>query len=490
MNIKEFFRHHNIINNPFAEDESQNDTIFRDHCSKSFFHPAWDKVYGNPIDPSTAIIFGSKGSGKTAIRLQLEECSWNHNQLHPTKRVFVIKYYEFNGFLAQLQERLGENFPKEPEKILEQIEIQDHIDSILIQGVTDLVNQILQQTKNNNIKQLKLDSSTINSLDQNQRKDLLLLATIYDQAEEGEPCFRWKKLRQRLKVFNWGGWLDQFWDYLSLFIISIGFLFLLYIILISFVTFIYLIIVGYCYYSKRISFYKTLSTQLWNNCRVRRQNISDLSSLLREQSRSFWKSSVMPRSRQAVTRYELLDKFQNILKSLNYSGIFVLVDRIDEPELVNGKSEAMRLLLFPLLNNKLLRHPGIGFKLLLPEELEKLVYREFNNSEDRMRLDKQNVIFKFDWTGETLFDLMAERMKACSQPEQWPLPLDLFDPKINVEQLVSALAALRTPRNLFKFLYDLISEHCKKHTNNKPEYRISAETFEYVKGLNASRLIK
>ena len=148
------------------------------------------------------------------------------------------------------------------------------------------------------------------------------------------------------------------------------------------------------------------------------------------------------------------------------------------------------MLLFPLLNNKLLRHPRIGFKLLLPNELESYVYSEFNNLGDRMRIDKQNVIFKFDWTGQTLFDLMAERMKACAQSEQCPQPLDLFDPKINVEQLVSALAELRTPRTLFKFLYELISEHCKKHINNMPEYRISAETFEYVRGLNISRLIK
>ena len=27
-------------------------------------HPAWDKFFGSPADPSTALVFGEKGSGK------------------------------------------------------------------------------------------------------------------------------------------------------------------------------------------------------------------------------------------------------------------------------------------------------------------------------------------------------------------------------------------------------------------------------------------
>ena len=64
-----------------------------------------------------------------------------------------------------------------------------------------------------------------------------------------------------------------------------------------------------------------------------------------------------------------LAKLQNVLRTLGFSGIVVLVDRVDEPYLINGSAELMRALVWPLLDNKLLKHPGIGFKLLLPSEL-------------------------------------------------------------------------------------------------------------------------
>ena len=54
----------------------------------------------------------------------------------------------------------------------------------------------------------------------------------------------------------------------------------------------------------------------------------------------------------------------------------VLVDRVDEPHFVNGSVERMRGLLWPLLDNKFLKHPGLGFKLLLPIELSYFIDRE------------------------------------------------------------------------------------------------------------------
>ena len=39
--------------------------------------------------------------------------------------------------------------------------------------------------------------------------------------------------------------------------------------------------------------------------------------------------------------------------------------RVDEPHLINGSVEQMRAMLWPMLDNKFLKHPGLGFKLLL-----------------------------------------------------------------------------------------------------------------------------
>src|SRR5690606_17234228 len=143
MNIQSFLEHHGILRNPFAEEDAQTDPVFKDHCISSAYHPVWDKVYGDPSEPSTAIVFGPKGSGKTAMRLQIDRHLTRYNQEHPRRRVFIIRYDDFNPFLDHFCERLGAFRSKKPEKVLDAWRLWDHMDSILCLGVTDLVNQTL-----------------------------------------------------------------------------------------------------------------------------------------------------------------------------------------------------------------------------------------------------------------------------------------------------------------------------------------------------------
>ena len=62
MKIEQLLAHHGIQSNPFADEDAQTDTIFKDHCIATTYHPSWDKIYGNPAEPSTSIVFGEKGS--------------------------------------------------------------------------------------------------------------------------------------------------------------------------------------------------------------------------------------------------------------------------------------------------------------------------------------------------------------------------------------------------------------------------------------------
>ena len=70
MKLEHFLRHHGINGNPFSEEDAQTDTVFKRLCLATIHHPAWNKFFGSPADPSTALVFGEKGSGKTALRLQ------------------------------------------------------------------------------------------------------------------------------------------------------------------------------------------------------------------------------------------------------------------------------------------------------------------------------------------------------------------------------------------------------------------------------------
>jgi hypothetical protein len=159
------------------------------------------------------------------------------------------------------------------------------------------------------------------------------------------------------------------------------------------------------------------------------------------------------------------------------------VDRVDEPHLVNGSAERMRDLLWPMFDNKFLKHPGIGFKLLLPIELSHYIDREDREFYQRARLDKQNLIPSLEWTGEALYDLATSRIKACAAPGQSPNLTDLFEPSISQRRIIDAFRGLRVPRHLFKFFYRLLVAHCNAYTDEAPSWKISPERFESVLAL-------
>ncbi|MCA9062539.1 MAG: hypothetical protein KDA96_05755, partial [Planctomycetaceae bacterium] len=88
MKIQQFLEHYDIRINPFSQEDAQADHIFQQHCAETIYHPAWDKVLGDCSSPSTSIVFGEKGAGKTAIRLQLISALRQHNAASPNDRAF------------------------------------------------------------------------------------------------------------------------------------------------------------------------------------------------------------------------------------------------------------------------------------------------------------------------------------------------------------------------------------------------------------------
>ena len=182
MKTEQFLQHHGIKGNPFSEEDAQTDTVFKRQCLSTIHHPAWNKFFGSPADPSTALVFGEKGSGKTALRLQATAEIEDFNQANPSERVFVISYDDFNPYLDHYRAAIRASDPGE---VLRRWQLQDHMDAILSLGVTQLIDMLTTE---------KVDLSVL-SLDQ--RRDLLLLAALYD-ASTGEPIERrWSRLRRR-----------------------------------------------------------------------------------------------------------------------------------------------------------------------------------------------------------------------------------------------------------------------------------------------------
>lgn len=483
MNLKQYLEHHGIASNPFADEDAQTDLVFKSYCIDHTYHPTWDKIYGSPTEPATAVVFGEKGAGKTAMRLQIVQHLEHYNLEHPDAQVFAVEYDDFNPFLDEFRDRFRIRKHK-TERILDQWKLWDHMDAILSLATTQLVDRVLGSERARYAAAVHTKSDTLKSpakkLDHNQRRDLLLLAACYDRSTAQTGQDRWNRLCSKLRFYTWKSkwdlalpvlgviamifimwhwshwdWLKVKWTYLGLGALCIPRLWRH---------------LKACYRAYKVA----------RNTRVIHQNGKRLRKIFRRFTEKQLAAQPLPTAQRTDDRYELLAKLQNILTTLDFPGIIVLVDRVDEPYLINGSANLMKSLVWPMLDNKLLKHPGVGIKMLLPEELCYFVDGESREFHQRARLDKQNLIRSLAWTGESLYDVANARLAACTPDggDKKPTLDDLFDESISHQRMLDALRSLRVPRHMFKFLYRAIVAHTNAHTEAAPSWRISSANFE------------
>ncbi len=277
------------------------------------------------------------------------------------------------------------------------------MDAILSLGVTQLVDLLTTE---------KIDLSVL-SLDQ--RRDLLLLAALYD-ASTGEPIERrWSRLRRR-------SGFRPLWSRRDL---QIGFGTTLIVIALiglfpwlrgwSVLPWLLVpVLAGWIYWGWRLLRAEWYARDIRKGLKVLSRDPSALRwELLWFKPTELGGQPLPTPARRAEERYELLRKFQGVLGTLGYGGIIVLIDRVDEPQQIEGDPRKMRALIWPLLDHKFLRHPGIGVKLLLPIELAYYLEKEDKEFYDRARPDKLNMIKPLRWTGPSLYDLASDRLRAC-----------------------------------------------------------------------------
>jgi len=489
MKLHLLLEHHGIGTNPFADEDAQVDQVFKRHCLLSVHHPSWDKIRGDAREPATALVFGEKGAGKTALRLQLVKHLEEHNAKNPRARVFIIEYDDLNPFLDRFAERcFGRQVPTE-KALAKNWRLWDHMDAILSLGVTQLVDQIVRERRRlpeSDSAKEGVDKNGTSSpeglmaleLSRTRARDLLLLTACYDNSTDETFQARWHRLRQKLGYTTW----TTYWDRI------LGYSVTALVLMLTFASgqwvdwlsrpWPYLFV-----FAAWLPFLTRFWRRFWlawgivRNVRVGNRERGPLWRVLMHLTGDELSGQPLPNKQRSDDRYELLLKFQNVLDDFGYKGVVVVVDRLDEPDLVGGLPERMRALLWPLLDNKLLKQPGLGFKLLLPAELVHYLEGEDREFQQRARLDKQNLIRSLDWTGEALYDLANARLKACATRPQASLR-DLFDPALSDRRLLETFRSLRVPRHLFQFLHQVLVAHCNAHTDDQPAWKVSSETFE------------
>lgn len=479
MKVHQLLDRYGITENPFAQEDAQTDAVFRDHCLEGVHHPAWDKIFGRADAPATSVVFGEKGSGKTALRMQMVAAIEKHNTSSELgKRTWVIQYDDFNPFLDCFRENLRGNRRK-PEKALKNWKLWDHIDCVLSLGVTRLMNSIISDhPQTDRGTAIETTDEQLSKLSHSERRDLLLLVSLYDRSLDMPRPQRWGQLRKKLDYANW----KRLWDVgagVGVTILSV-FLFSYFGDLKSISTWGWMLGVAAAGWLPWA--YHQLS--LWwrarsvaRQIRVLDHQVGTLRSIFGRFLRDELTGQPLPMRNRSDDRYELLLKFQNLLRTLGYPNMMVFVDRVDEPHLIDGEAERMRDLLWPMFDNKLLKHQDMAFKLLLPAEVYHLLQRQEKQFFERSRLDKQNLVASLSWSGEGLYDIVNDRIKACAElAETPPVVLDLFEESITKDELISTFATLHVPRHLFKFLYRLLVEHCSRFTDDSPTWKISRET--------------
>jgi len=492
MDIQRFFDHWSLTENPFQAEEARNDSVYARTIESTVTHPDFQKIFGRPPVPSTSIVFGEKGSGKTAMRLMMERRIEAHNATHDEDRVWMVRYDDLNPFLDQLSHTLS---PRKPEACLDDIRLADHQDAILSLAVTELIDNLLSDSKEPELrKQRKILRKTGREL----RLDLAVLALLYDNPRHGQRETRWRRLKRLLRV----GHLINRQGH-GAFVVGLGAIGLAGAGVWYFTSEVawewqLLTIVGIAGF---IGFGGTWLSRFFGKALRARKACREIRTIPRDTTTfadGLWdlpnRSGVdllLPEKGDQDRRYEATKRFLQIIGRLGYGSMTVFVDRIDEPVLINSDSERMRKLVWPMLNNKFLQQERFGAKMLLPLELGHLLETADPDFKQQARLDKQNLVNPLRWTGATLYDLCTARFRNCqkSDAERIGQLNDLFDDEVDERDLVDALDQMHQPRDAFKFLYAVILRHCQNTTGDTGQYKIPKLTLDFVRQEQSQRVV-
>lgn len=475
--------HWGLQDDPFNCEDADKDIILSS-LDSSVVHWSFDRMYGNPRMAAPAIAFGEKGSGKSALRLVIRRRLDRFNLDNPAEKVFLIEYIDFNPFLSQFRRTIGARADdrQAAQDVVKRWKIGDHLDAILSLGVTQLIDSILE------------NHSAPKEMTRKQKMYLMLLTSLYYNSERKTTTEALHRVKRLVRFFSWRPlckWL--FVILLSLAGIAVS--------LIPWYTGMESIFNKVFYGLGGTALLAAWGWWLWDSLSSRTQaawatrgvkilprNSSILSSLLSKVSGKERKEFVLPNGMDEASRYLLLERFMDLLEAYGYQGVYVLMDRVDEPSLLSVSEGLMRQFVEKLLDIKLLQYPRLGLKLFLPIEMDSIHRNATAEQLKHMRLDKSNLIPELKWSGQELYEIANQRMNVCKKSDAPAIALsEMFEEGFDFVYLKDTLSTLGTPRYAFGFLASLMSEYVKDLPNDLPEgdrrWKISRSHFDVVRAM-------
>ena len=517
MNISQFFTHWSISENPFRGEEARHDEVLArlnglggaapSGASESAASPAggsmhsdFEKILGELTRPSTSIVFGEKGSGKTAIRLQIAQRVAEFNRKTPDAKLFVISYDDLNQPVSELDARFSD--PKKELAPFEAFRLVDHMDAMLAIAVDRIAAAMLHEGEDRPAADLGDEPrKAARRWAVPLRHDLLLLQSLYDPADvDGTRTARLRRILRlvperrevlwRVGVFaGWAPAAAMLFAWLGPGQAAGGFMqdVLTVLFLVLFVAYLGVLVKRLVW--DRLAL-RRLAARAHTEMRTTQRGPESIAASLASVDANSRTHAVLPLVADAdEPRYAMFERLRRVIGRFGYTGILVLIDRVDEPTLGNGDAEKMREIIWPLFNNKFLQQERFGVKLLLPIELRHALFKESAGFFQEARLDKQGFIERLNWTGPMLYDLCNARLNACRAPGADALSLiQLFDEDVTRQDLVDALDQMHQPRDAFKFLYRCLNEHCSNVTAEEGSWRVPRLVLENVRRVESDRV--
>jgi hypothetical protein len=519
LNLSQFFEHWAVVENPFRGEEARTDAIFARmgiaergggeeapppgrvrlvRPPTPATHAEFEKIVGELDRPSTSIVFGEKGSGKTAIRLQIADRVARHNDDKPDRRVLLIPYDDLNTHLDHYARVTGGE--KKKDDPFSGMRLVDHLDAIVSIGTGRIVNALLAGSERPPPAQIEEAGKRARKMSLAARRELLLLQALYDTSDTTGA--RTAALRRILRLsgagpralittgvwigwtpaaalFIWGQFFGGFGDAVRTgLLIGAAVLLAAWLFLLLKVTLI----------DRMVD--RHVAQRVARQLRMVPRLSSGLTASLGKLDRGIAPTDALPVSGSEEMRYAMLARLQRVAAELGFPTLLVLMDRVDEPTLVRGDTERMRSIVWPMLSHKFLQHDGMAIKMLLPIELRHALFKESSAFFQEARLDKQNLVERLTWTGAMLYDLCNARLASCRPVSAETISLsDLFEEDVTRQDLVDALDHMQQPRDAFKFLYRCITEHCASVTGEEGAWRIPRHTLEAVRKSETDRVM-
>jgi hypothetical protein len=451
---------------PFAHEDADRDPLL-ERVDSWAVHSSYERLLGSDGEPASAVIFGERGSGKSALRRSVVR------GLNASGKSLTVEITDVDPWLEIFQNRQGNNgVGRRNFSALNRVDL---IDLLLSAGLMRL-SEVLGK-----------DPQRLKKLGASERAELILLVAAYHADLEGDR----EERVQSLLAARCG----RLW---SLVRVGLG--------LVGATMCLAPLLQLQDWWPLKSSIVPTIAATgavllgslgmhaVWRSVLARhmaRRIIRSMSitrpdrALLHRALVALPRSSAPQLLRGAESaeegRYRLLRRVIQLVRRMGWSGIVLLVDRIDESTLLEARVDSMGSFIDPVLEHKLLQLDGFGLKLFLPVELTPMVRGAGPDRLRRMRLDKAALVDEIRWSGQELLELADRRLAAASNGPSVSVA-DLLSDDLDLIEMRDALHGLGTPRMAFAFLRDLLEDHARELPDDlprdSPEWCVGRASFE------------